>query len=147
MRTTSYKSFYEGGWQSGESGATPLRPEALNHMDEGIAEAHEHLVPDKQTADNATFLRNDGTWQKVTPENIGALKPSDKAVIKAEVLANFGMPSLITFTREGNNIYLEVTEADGSVVTDTIPLNAAGRPMGVKHGNELCNFVWGEGFE
>jgi hypothetical protein len=36
----SYSSFYNGGWQSGEAGATPLSPEALNHMDKGIRDAH-----------------------------------------------------------------------------------------------------------
>lgn len=33
---------------------------------------HGNHVPTTQTADNATFLRNDNTWQKVTPANIGA---------------------------------------------------------------------------
>ena len=34
--------------------------------------SHGNHVPTTQTADNATFLRNDNTWAKVTPENIGA---------------------------------------------------------------------------
>ena len=33
----SYKKYYPGGWQSGESGGTPITPEALNHMESGIA--------------------------------------------------------------------------------------------------------------
>lgn len=33
---------------------------------------HGNHIPTSQTADNATFLRNDNTWQKVTPANIGA---------------------------------------------------------------------------
>lgn len=37
---------------------------------------HGNHIPATQTADNATFLRNDNTWQKVTPENIGAAKSS-----------------------------------------------------------------------
>lgn len=36
------------------------------------ASSHGNHVPTTQTADNATFLRNDNTWQKVTPANIGA---------------------------------------------------------------------------
>lgn len=32
----SYKPYYEGGWQSGETGATPITPDALNHMEQGI---------------------------------------------------------------------------------------------------------------
>ena len=36
------------------------------------SENHGNHVPATQTADDATFLRNDNTWQKVTPEKIGA---------------------------------------------------------------------------
>lgn len=68
----SYKPNYQGGWKSGESGGTPITPEALNHMEDGIEHANENVLPAPQTADNATFLRNDNTWQKVTPANIGA---------------------------------------------------------------------------
>ena len=38
--------------------------------------SHGNHVPTTQTADNATFLRNDNTWQKVTPANIGAAASS-----------------------------------------------------------------------
>ena len=34
--------------------------------------SHGNHVPTTQIADNATFLRNDNTWAKVTPSNIGA---------------------------------------------------------------------------
>lgn len=34
--------------------------------------SHGNHVPATETADNAKFLRNDNTWQKVTPANIGA---------------------------------------------------------------------------
>lgn len=43
------------------------------------AASHGNHVPATQTADNAKFLRNDNTWQKVTPANIGAATPSDLA--------------------------------------------------------------------
>lgn len=36
----SYTPVYPGGWQSGESGGTPITPEALTHMERGIADAH-----------------------------------------------------------------------------------------------------------
>ena len=38
----SYEKYYPGGWQSGESGGTPITPEALNHMEDGIL----HSRPD-----------------------------------------------------------------------------------------------------
>jgi hypothetical protein len=37
----SYKKYYEGGWRSGETGGTPITPEALNHMENGIENAAE----------------------------------------------------------------------------------------------------------
>ena len=49
---------------------------AINPLSSEIANkanaSHGNHVPATQTADNATFLRNDNTWQKVTPANIGA---------------------------------------------------------------------------
>lgn len=36
----SYSSYYNGKWQYGETGATPITPGALNYMENGIAEAH-----------------------------------------------------------------------------------------------------------
>ena len=38
--------------------------------------SHGNHVPDTQMPDNATFLRNDNTWQQVTPANIGAAESS-----------------------------------------------------------------------
>lgn len=35
----AYTPYYSGGWQSGEEGGTPITPDALNHMEEGIAGA------------------------------------------------------------------------------------------------------------
>jgi hypothetical protein len=34
-------------------------------------------IPSPQTADNTVFLRNDNTWQKITPANIGAANLTD----------------------------------------------------------------------
>jgi hypothetical protein len=36
----SYSSYYPAGWLSGEAGATPITPAALNNMERGIREAH-----------------------------------------------------------------------------------------------------------
>lgn len=40
------------------------------------AESHGNHVPATETANNARFLRNDNTWQTVTPANIGAAASS-----------------------------------------------------------------------
>lgn len=41
----SYEKYYPGGWQSGESGGTPITPEALNHMENGIKQAYSDFAP------------------------------------------------------------------------------------------------------
>ena len=45
-------------------------------LSEKANSSHGNHVPPTQTANNATFLRNDNTWQKVTPANIGAASSS-----------------------------------------------------------------------
>ncbi len=32
----AYEKFYPGGWQSGEAGGTPITPESLDHIEQGI---------------------------------------------------------------------------------------------------------------
>jgi len=49
-----YNPFYAGGWQSGEAGDTPITPEALNHFDEGIAQAH--INAEDNLLDNSYFI-------------------------------------------------------------------------------------------
>ena len=52
----------------------------LTASDVGAAAfSHGNHVPTIQTADNKIFLRNDNTWQNVTPENIGAI-PTTRTV-------------------------------------------------------------------
>ena len=45
-------------------------------VDGKAASSHGNHVPTTQTANNAVFLRNDNTWQTVTPANIGAAASS-----------------------------------------------------------------------
>lgn len=41
----SYTPYYPNGWLSGEAGNTPITPEALNHMEQGIANAVSKTEP------------------------------------------------------------------------------------------------------
>ena len=43
-----------------------------NHNTTYAAKSHGNHVPATQTASNKVFLRNDNTWQTITPSNIGA---------------------------------------------------------------------------
>ena len=47
-----------------------------NHDSAYAGKSHGNHVPAVETANNAKFLRNDNTWQTVTPENIGAAASS-----------------------------------------------------------------------
>lgn len=46
--------------------------DSLNYNEYAAAKSHGNHVPATQAADNKKFLRNDNTWQTVTPANIGA---------------------------------------------------------------------------
>lgn len=46
----AYSKYYPNGWKSGEVGATPITPEALNNMENGIAAA----VRTEDVANNLT---------------------------------------------------------------------------------------------
>ena len=48
----SYTRYYTGGWQSGETGKTPITPEALNHMENGIAAASTDFA---QAVEHSTY--------------------------------------------------------------------------------------------
>lgn len=47
----SYERFYPNGWQSGETGGTPITPEALNHMEKGIEQAYLNFEPAVESAE------------------------------------------------------------------------------------------------
>lgn len=49
----AYTPYYPGGWQSGESGGTPITPAALNNMEEGIGAA---LTPSDVVNKSFQFL-------------------------------------------------------------------------------------------
>lgn len=41
----SYEKFYPNGWQSGETGGTPITPEALNHIENGLKQTYSDFAP------------------------------------------------------------------------------------------------------
>ena len=50
---------------------------------------HGNHVPTTESANNTRFLRNDNTWQEVTPDNIGALSSKDFTVSNGVLTFNF----------------------------------------------------------
>lgn len=53
----SYERFYPNGWQSGEAGGTPITPEAMNHIEEGILNAYQAMrnAAPRNLLDNGDF--------------------------------------------------------------------------------------------
>lgn len=56
----SYTRYYASGWLEGETGNTPITPDALNYMESGITSAHTVAEAAKTAADNA-LPKNGGT--------------------------------------------------------------------------------------
>jgi hypothetical protein len=56
-----------------------------NHDTTYAAKSHGYHVPMIQPANNAKFLRNDNTWQTVTPANIGAALATDLATANTNI--------------------------------------------------------------
>lgn len=47
----SYERYYPNGWQSGQSGGTPITPEALNHIEDGLKQTYSDFAPAVESAD------------------------------------------------------------------------------------------------
>jgi hypothetical protein len=71
--TTSYSGITKLYDSTGTSTDGSMTRKAITSaLGEKADNEHGNHVPQKQTADSSIFLRNDNTWQKVTPANIGA---------------------------------------------------------------------------
>ena len=90
---------------------------SLTYSDVGAAAAsHGNHVPATQTASNSVFLRNDNTWQTVTPANIGAA-----ASVHAHTI-NFGSAGTHStdYALEADTRY-EFTAGGSSCIIQTPP--------------------------
>ena len=93
----------------------------VNSLMEGKASTnHGNHVPTTQTADSATFLRNDNTWQKVTPANIGASATGhnhdDRYYTEAEIDAKLQELPVTGHKHSAEDI------TSGELTTDRIPV-------------------------
>jgi hypothetical protein len=52
----SYTKYYPNGWQSGESGNTPITPAALNNMENGISNVSADALQRVGTLDSGTNI-------------------------------------------------------------------------------------------
>ena len=108
-------------------GVTSNIQEQLNGK---AASSHGNHVPTTQTANNAVFLRNDNTWQTVTPANIGAAASSHNqaastitdGTLAGQVVANATAVATIG-TAQVRNIYAgtdDMTAGSTALATGTL---------------------------
>lgn len=67
----AYTPYYPGGWQSGESGGTPITPAALNNIEDGIGAASNTLFDyttydgnDAGTVENGATLETNASYTR-----------------------------------------------------------------------------------
>ena len=77
-----------------------------SHTHNYAAASHGNHVPTTQTANNAKFLRNDNTWQTVTPSNIG-LKYTN-------ILANGSSSSSISWSSGAYDFIVGISRPNAS---------------------------------
>lgn len=81
------------------------------------AKSHGNHVPATQTADNKKFLRNDNTWQTVTPANIGAVPTGATGNITIHADNNANSTSDYVLIKAGHNGLKVTSSAGGETVT------------------------------
>ena len=69
---------------NGKTGAVTLSASEVG----AAPTSHGNHVPATETANNARFLRNDNTWQTITPAGIGAAAAADIATTKMQAMSN-----------------------------------------------------------
>ena len=79
-----YKKYYQDGWKSGVEGGTPITPEALNHMEDGIEAANENMLNIQHITDdehivpsgaNLNAYTSPGAYRIATAAIAGSLRP------------------------------------------------------------------------
>jgi hypothetical protein len=79
----SYSSYYPNGWQSGEAGATPITPAALNYMENGIKNA-------QSTAENASSAASSAASAAASAQS--SANSAASAAASAQTTANAALP-------------------------------------------------------
>ena len=94
----------------------------LNGLEQELSN-HGNHVPAKETANNAKFLRNDNTWQTVTPANIGAAPSShthdDRYYTESET--NTKLNAKLNSSLKGAANGLAELDSNGKVPSSQLP--------------------------
>ena len=81
------------------------------------AKSHGNHVPATQSADNKKFLRNDNTWQVVSPANIGAVPIDTGGNITIHADSDASSTSEYALIKAGHNELKIASSAGGGTVT------------------------------
>lgn len=88
--------------------------------------SHGNHVPDTETASNKKFLRNDNTWQEVTPANIGAAPSSHNQGASTITAGTFGgkvqanASAMATFTNaQVRDIVIKASVTEGGSASES----------------------------
>ena len=76
---TSYNPYYSGGWQSGEEGGTPITPDALNHIEDGIAGAYDYTEQSTASVSSISFI-SETTWGQIYAKLKSALNDQNRTI-------------------------------------------------------------------
>ena len=124
----SYKPYYTNGWKSGESGGTPITPEALNHMEEGIKAANENMLNLQHITDNEHIVPGGADLNSYTTP--GAYRIASQEISQSLVNAppysntggrlivsglstSVGVIQFIIYSSSNNLIWFRVRNHDG----------------------------------
>ena len=76
----AYSPYYNGGWKSGEVGGTPITPEALNHMDDGIQAALTgDDVVNNLTSNDPNPVSSGGVYNHIVAPGTGTITKTTKS--------------------------------------------------------------------
>jgi hypothetical protein len=79
-----YEKYYSGGWKSGEAGGTPITPEALNHMENGILNSAPagYGYGGQALALSSALLRSEAELETVLEAVYGSMANSETKLIR-----------------------------------------------------------------
>ena len=90
-----------------------------NSLDKKANTSHGNHVPKTETANNARFLRNDNTWQTITPVNIGAADRSHNhtsltGVTSLQFAAASSDSAVMKVTTDSDKTYLDFSRTSNA---------------------------------
>jgi hypothetical protein len=113
---SGYTPYYSGGWQSGESGGTPITPAALNNMENGISAALTTVDVVNNLTSTTTNKPLSAAQGKALNDKITPLEDIDLKI--SATLYNYKSGHVVTF---GGYMYQPSEVPANTVIPDFTP--------------------------